>query len=220
MGQELKKFNPRQEVTELFRLLILNTYNEKTKIVTQEKKQALAQIKEFEGPLSKARELVLSEQIEPSDYREMKSDYEEKISRLEAKISSISNNVENIEPLLNKGLENLLRLDKIYENGTSEEQRKIISSMYPEKLTFDGFILRTPRINEAIQLIYSMDKGFSKNKNRTSGNNSSLSCEVGMTKRTNSFFLSKNQSVTTIKNSCSPFCNHQKTGIDYPCKSN
>ncbi len=181
LSQELKKFIPRQEVTELFRLLILNTYNEKTKIVTQEKKQALAQIKEFELRLSKARELVLSEQIEPSDYREMKSDYEEKISRLEAKISSISNNVENIEPLVNKGLENLLMLDKIYENGTSEEQRKVISSMYPEKLTFDGFLLRTPRMNEAVQLIYSMDKGLSENKNRTSGNNSSLSCEVGKT---------------------------------------
>ena len=182
LGQELKKFIPRQEVTDLFRLLILNTYNEKTKVVTQEKKQALAQIKEFEGRLSKARELVLSEQIEPSDYREMKSDYEEKISRLEAKISSISNNVENIEPLLNKGLENLLMLDKIYENGTSEEQRKVISSMYPEKLTFDGFLLRTPRMNEAIQLIYSMDKGLSENKNRTSGNISNLSCQVGTTR--------------------------------------
>jgi site-specific DNA recombinase len=182
LGKELKKFIPRREVTELFRMVILNTYNEKTKIVTQEKKQALSQIKEFEGRLSKARELVLSDQIEPSDYREMKSDYEEKISRLEAKISSISNNVENIEPLLNKGLENLLMLDKIYENGTSEEQRRVISSMYPEKLTFDGFLLRTPRMNEAIQLIYSMDKGLSENKNRTSGNNSSLSCEVGMTR--------------------------------------
>ena len=157
----------------------MTTYNEKTKVVSQEKKQALGQIKEFEGRLSKAMELVLSDQIEPSDYREMKSDYEEKISRLEAKINSISNNVENIEPLLNKGLENLLMLDKIHENGTSEEQSKVISSMYPEKLTFDGFLLRTPRMNESIQLIYSMGKGLNENKNRTSGKNSSLSCEVG-----------------------------------------
>ena len=43
--------------------------------------------------------------VEPSDYREIKSDYEEKISRLEAKISAVSNNIENIEPLLNKGIE-------------------------------------------------------------------------------------------------------------------
>ena len=59
-----------EEVTELFPMLIPNTNNEKTKIVTQEKKQALAQIKESEGRLSKARELLLLERIEPSDYRE------------------------------------------------------------------------------------------------------------------------------------------------------
>ena len=52
--------------------------------------------------------------------------------------------------------------------------------MYPEKLTFDGEALRTPRINEAIMLIYSLDKVFSGNKNKTNQNNSSLSCEVGM----------------------------------------
>ena len=141
----------------------------------------MGQIKELESKLSKARELVLSEQIEPADYRKIKSDYEEKISRLEAKISAIANDIENIEPLLNKGLENLLKLDKVYENGNSEEQRKVISSMYPEKLTFDGCALRTSRINEAVQLIYSLDKGSGENKNRTNGENSNLSCQVGWT---------------------------------------
>ena len=52
--------------------------------------------------------------------------------------------------------------------------------MYPEKMTFDGFSVRTNRINEVARLIYSMDVGSIENKNRTRGNNSSLSCEVGM----------------------------------------
>ena len=54
--------------------------------------------------------------------------------------------------------------------------------MYPEKMTFDGFSVRTNRINEVARLIYSMDVASSENKNRTSGNNSSLSCDVGMTR--------------------------------------
>ena len=52
--------------------------------------------------------------------------------------------------------------------------------MYPEKLTFDGFALRTNRINEVVRLIYSMEEGFSENKNRTNGNKSDLSCNVGL----------------------------------------
>ncbi len=49
-------------------------------------------------------------------------------------------------------------------------------------MVFDGFTLRTNRINEAAHLIYNLDNGLSENKNRTNQNNSSLSCEVGMTR--------------------------------------
>lgn len=41
----------------------------------------------------------------------------------------------------------------------------IIGSIYPEKLVFDGFHYRTARLNEAVELIYSMGKGFSENEN-------------------------------------------------------
>jgi hypothetical protein len=40
----------------------------------------------------------------------------------------------------------------------------IIGSIYPEKLTFDGFQYRTTRVNEAVELIYALDKGFTKNE--------------------------------------------------------
>ncbi len=51
--------------------------------------------------------------------------------------------------------------------------------MYPEKLTPDGFVLRTTRINEAVRLIYTLSTDFGQNKNRTNGVNSKLSCQVG-----------------------------------------
>jgi site-specific DNA recombinase len=67
-----------------------------------------------------------------------------------------------------------------YETADIEKKREIISSMFPEKMTFDGFAVRTNRINEAVRLIYSLDKGLSENKNRTNQKISSLSCQVGM----------------------------------------
>ena len=65
---------------------------------------------------------------------------------------------------MKKGVNNLLKLDFIYENGDTEKKREIISSMYPEKMTFDGFSVRTIRINEVAGLLYSMDVGFSEIK--------------------------------------------------------
>jgi len=56
--------------------------------------------------------------------------------------------------------------------------------MYPEKLTFDGERLRTTRITEAAQIIYTLDKAFGENEKGQSEIISALSSQVGKTGRT------------------------------------
>ena len=139
------------------------------------------QIKELEEKLSYIRELLSSRQLEPADFREMKTEYTTKLEKLQAKLGANNHDKVDFNDLLNKGVNNLLKLDYVYETGDTEKKREVISSMYPEKMTFDGFSVRTNRINEVARLIYSMDVGSSENKNRTNQNNSSLSCQVGKT---------------------------------------
>ena len=62
-----------------------------------------------------------------------------KITGLESKLIELSKEGNNIEPLLNKAAASLSSLDKLYENASNETKREIIGSIYPEKLTFDGF---------------------------------------------------------------------------------
>jgi site-specific DNA recombinase len=73
-----------------------------------------------------------------------------------------------------------MKLDYIYEHGEIDRKRTVISSMYPEKLTFDGDRLRTNRINEAARIIYALDKAFGENERGQSGNIPTLSSQVGM----------------------------------------
>ncbi len=122
--------------------------------------------------------MVTSRQIDPADCQDMKEEYSRKLEELEIKLTNSCNEVDDIKGLFNAGLKRLFRLDYIYEDGDVEKKREVISSMFPEKMVFDGFALRTNRINEAVQLIFSLDKSFSENKNRTNGNNSNLSCQV------------------------------------------
>ena len=72
----------------------------------------------------------------------------------------------------------LSSLDKLYENASTETKREIIGSIYPEKLTFDGFHYRTARLNEAVELIYSLGNGFNENKNGQTEAIFDLSSEV------------------------------------------
>ena len=62
----------------------------------------------------------------------------------------------------------LYNLRERYNNGTPEEKRLIVSSIFPEKIVFDGTQHRTQRVNEAIKLIYqktSMLEGHKKGTN-------------------------------------------------------
>ncbi len=177
---ELKKYIPRPEMIELFKITLSEAWYDQTNHLQDDSKQLQLQIKEYEDKPSYIRELLSSRQLEPADFREMKAEYTTKLEKLEAKLSATNHDKLDFNGLLTKGVNNLLKLDYVYETGDIEKKREVISSMYPEKMTFDGFSVRTNRINEVARLIYSMDVGSIENKNRTSGNNSSLSCEVGM----------------------------------------
>lgn len=175
---ELKKYMVRPEIIDLFKIMITEAWYDQTNHLQDDTKQLRLQIKELEEKLSYIRDLLSSKQIEPGDFREMKTTYSSKLEKLEAKLTTCNLNEINIKDLLEKGIDNLLKLDYLYEIADIEKKREIISSMYPEKMTFDGFAVRTNRINEVAQMIYSMDVGFSENKNRTNQKNSSLSCQV------------------------------------------
>jgi site-specific DNA recombinase len=97
----------------------------------------------------------------------MKAEYAAKLDRLEVKLANANEAPTNIDKLLGQGVTTLFRIDRLYEEGSPERKNSIIGSMYPEKLTFDGFVLRTARVNEVARLIYTLDEGFSENKKRT-----------------------------------------------------
>jgi len=81
---------------------------------------------------------------------------------LEGKVLELNNGTTSIALLLDKALNGLTRLDKLYSEADTKRKREIIGSMYPEKLTFDGMSYRTSRLNEAVDLIYRVGEGYNE----------------------------------------------------------
>jgi site-specific DNA recombinase len=72
-----------------------------------------------------------------------------------------------IGPMLRKVLTKASHLTELYQNADIQEKRLIISSMFPENLTFAGVRHRTTRINEAIRFFSALKADFgSKNKGK------------------------------------------------------
>lgn len=161
---ELRKYIPKPEVGELFKLTLQEAWQRQSRHIVDDKKQLLKQIKELTDKVSYIRELLSSKQIEPEDFREMKSDYNSRIEKLEAKLSGLQHDDINIKDLLNKGIDNLLRLDHVYESADIDKKREVISSIFPEKFHFENNSLRTERVNEAVMCIYKINSNLDQKK--------------------------------------------------------
>jgi site-specific DNA recombinase len=180
--EELRKYVPRPEMSDLYKITLSESWYKQTSYLQDDHKTLLREIKEQEEKISYIRDLLSTKQIDPADFREMKTEYTGKLEKLEARLAIRDQGKEDVHGLLSAGIDNLLKLDYIYEDGGIERKRVVISSMYPEKLTFDGDRLRTNRINEAARIIYTLDKGLDKNERGQSGNIPTLSSQVGTTR--------------------------------------
>ncbi|MEZ5199568.1 MAG: hypothetical protein R2764_25280, partial [Bacteroidales bacterium] len=108
---------------------------------------------------------------------------------------------ENIEPLWDKAISSIANLDSLYENGNIAQKRKIIGSVFPEKLTFDGIRFRTTRINEALEYIQLMDNELEGNKNGTNSSILNLSRKVTPTGKMSNFLFEDYKAVLTFMSS-------------------
>ena len=178
MVDEIRKYVQPLPRLQLFKEVIVRVYKAKTHDQRNEVQQLKIQLEEANKRLSKARELLLCGDIEADDYRTIKAESEERIYRLEAKLSASITDTTNIEPLWDKAISSISQLDVLYEKGTVTQKRKIIGSMFPEKLTFDGFQYRTTRINEALNLMLLINSKIQGKKNGTNLLNSDLSHQV------------------------------------------
>ena len=142
------------------------------------KTEMIVRIGELNNRVTKGRELLLAGDIDGVDFKTIKTECEKQIAFLEAKLNEITDEKEDIAPILNKAVDYLAKQDDIYQCSSTIKKRQIIGSIFPEKLMFDRENFRTARLNEAVQLTYSLEVAFTENKNGTSLDFSNLSHQV------------------------------------------
>jgi hypothetical protein len=169
---------PRPGMMEAYKTVLAQTYRSITSKERDGRKVLKNELDQIQTRISKARELLLSDDLDAADYKTIKQEGEGRITALEAKLFSSPAQNPNIEALIDKILDSLCRLDKLYKEGDLKRKHIIIGSIFPERLTFNGFYYRTTRINEAIQLIYMMSRELDENKNGQPEENFELSIPV------------------------------------------
>ncbi|WP_144915247.1 recombinase family protein [Mucilaginibacter frigoritolerans] len=174
----LKKHALNPAVCDLYKALIIEAYEQE---VGQGKSELISykkQLSEYHDKINKARDLLLSGDLDGADYKKIKNDCERQVSILEGKLFDLSGKTESIAPLLERALRNIAKLPELYQGADLEGKRYIVSSMFPEKLTFDGEEHRTLRMNEAICVFDTVKAVFEQKKDRKTGVKSDLRSKV------------------------------------------
>ncbi|MBN8833724.1 MAG: recombinase family protein [Sphingobacteriales bacterium 39-19] len=142
----------------LFREIIAATYMDVNRVEKTDQKRMMSQLDQIKHRLSKARELLLREEIEGEDYRTIKTEASERIADIEAKLKASNSFSDSMELLWDLPISKVSHLDILFQNGTVIQKRKIVSTMFPDNLIYDGVKLHRTRVSAAISLLTTRRK--------------------------------------------------------------
>ena len=175
---ELMEYLPRNGFEEIFTETISDAYTNQVGSILDGRKLYLSQIKELNKKIDKARDLLLDDEIEASDFRKIKNDCAQKILVIESNLNELNTKnkeILNIRPIVERAIKNLRCLDLFYENSGVEGKRFLISTLFTEKLVYDGDRFRTTIVNETAQHIYLKNKELKAKKMGQKSSKKSLS---------------------------------------------
>jgi hypothetical protein len=154
----------------VFKSVIMDVYANDYHSTGISKKQYIERITALNNKITKARELLLNDDIEPSDFKAVKVEAEREITVLESNLSELQSNkmsIAEVEKTLDLALVKLTSLNDIYTNSDHYAKRKLIGSIYPEKFTIEDLTSRTIKPSDVFEFIYLVNIKLNKNKKGT-----------------------------------------------------
>jgi site-specific DNA recombinase len=144
--------NPEELITE-----IVEEHKNRNQLVKNERNVILTQIRKCNHRLERARELMLDDELEPSEYRQIKEEATIKINQLESELSPIkpsNNRTTEISIIVTRAIKNLSEIDKIYDDGSLEIKKLVVSTLFPQKLDYNSGLGRTQKSNLFAEFIF------------------------------------------------------------------
>lgn len=130
--------------------------------------------------VTKARDLLLKEDLDLEEYRQVKRSGEERFLELETQLEKIEPKPDNeFGKLFQKAFQFAGKLDFIFSSCDLSQKRRLTGSIFPENLTFDGEEHRTTRINEVLSFIYLINNELKSKKNGQNHSKMTLPRVVG-----------------------------------------
>jgi hypothetical protein len=146
---------------EMVKMIFLGSDNDRNKKIQNLEKE----LEKQDHRIRILQDLYVDGNLSKEDFNNMRSRYSSDKASTELKLNEIKSLKSGLNRSLEKGIGILSNLSKMFERADLQDKKRILSSIFPENLVFDGKKCRTPRINEVLRLILLTDSNKQKTKN-------------------------------------------------------
>ena len=136
-------------------------------------------ILEINERMNKIEDKYLDGEIDKEAYNRMITRQKQQLKTMEDKKDLLeASNRAKIEPQLKYSIDLINNIDKFFQYAPAEAKVKVLSSIFPEKIEFDGNNFRTANMNSVLALIYQQTNELRDIKNKSGESFSTFSASV------------------------------------------
>ena len=178
-----RDLKPPLEVCNLFATILEDYYKTSKKTQYNNIKRVKSEIEGLELKKDKLLNKLLDEVISNDLFTKHTKNIDEELTLKKNELSNLNDYQKDLSEYINYGLKLIQNLETLFEQGNVNIKNKLMSSIFEEKIEFDGKRYRTPKFTQGFGFIYQKInelQELKKEKGDKLSNVSHLVLEVGV----------------------------------------
>lgn len=171
-NEHLAKISIGSETKELYNLILAEMIGGSQTENKNEAKNLRKQLDQLNQRIVECQDLMMDRKLDPDEYVQIKGRYSVRKDEIVDKLKNLKADKRDFASLSQAGLNLLENLSHAFENATVRLKHKIVGSIFPDLISFDGKKFRTPKLNPVFELFTNIDEGLQGKKK---GDNSEFS---------------------------------------------
>ena len=119
--------------------------------------KVLGDIRKQEERIERLQDSLADGLLASEDYVSMKGRYSIERDRLHRELNQLEGRAGDKRDLLKKAMLTMNNLGGLYDKANATDKLRLLSSIFPEMIEFDGNTCRTPKINQGLALCLNVD---------------------------------------------------------------
>ncbi|MBL4862657.1 MAG: recombinase family protein, partial [Crocinitomicaceae bacterium] len=152
----LESLKIEQDVKQLYLLILSEQLGTSEKENKQKVNNLQTQLNQLNERIERMQDLMLDGKLDADEYVSIKTRYSAQIEGIKQKIKSFGAKNSEVKKLAESSLNLFANLPKAFANADVRLKQKIVGSIFPKLISFDGMNCRTPILNPVLDLFSSI----------------------------------------------------------------